>query len=211
MTATGQRPEMVCSFRAIPTHPPPHPPPPTPTPPHPPPRAGVFALAGDQAVHLLWRLAEGEGPEGLNPKVGPVIQHTRCFTGVGWGVGGGSAWLRCAIGGASHPVVCHHWRGSHPVVCHHWRGQHSTACVCFHMGPRRAACLAWRLGRGACDMLMQPLLPSQKAHHSLATSLASPPVVQVITLMICTNDLAHLTHVYPARRGGRGGRAGCPH
>ncbi|PSC70716.1 SGNH hydrolase [Micractinium conductrix] len=32
-------------------------------------KAGVFALAGDQAVHLLWRLAEGEGPEGLNPKV----------------------------------------------------------------------------------------------------------------------------------------------
>lgn len=31
-------------------------------------RAAVLAIAGDQPVHLLWRLANGEGPAGLNPK-----------------------------------------------------------------------------------------------------------------------------------------------
>ncbi|KAL4451315.1 hypothetical protein ABPG77_009387 [Micractinium sp. CCAP 211/92] len=39
-------------------------------------RAGIFAICGDQAVHLLWRLREGEGPAGLNPRVIAVMIGT---------------------------------------------------------------------------------------------------------------------------------------
>ncbi|KAL4420773.1 hypothetical protein ABPG75_010429 [Micractinium tetrahymenae] len=39
-------------------------------------RAGIFAICGDQAVHLLWRLKEGEGPAGLNPRVVTVMIGT---------------------------------------------------------------------------------------------------------------------------------------
>lgn len=39
-------------------------------------RAGIFAICGDQAVHLLWRLREGEGPAGLNPRAIAVMIGT---------------------------------------------------------------------------------------------------------------------------------------
>lgn len=39
-------------------------------------RAGILAICGDQAVHLLWRLREGEGPAGLSPRVIAVMIGT---------------------------------------------------------------------------------------------------------------------------------------
>lgn len=39
-------------------------------------RAGIFAICGDQAVHLLWRLREGEGPGGLGPRAIAVMIGT---------------------------------------------------------------------------------------------------------------------------------------
>lgn len=38
--------------------------------------AGIFAICGDQAVHLLWRLREGEGPGGLGPRAIAVMIGT---------------------------------------------------------------------------------------------------------------------------------------
>ncbi|PRW20178.1 SGNH hydrolase [Chlorella sorokiniana] len=41
-----------------------------------PPKSHVAGIAGDQAVHLLWRLQNGEGPRGLNPKSVSVMIGT---------------------------------------------------------------------------------------------------------------------------------------
>ncbi len=39
-------------------------------------RSLVAGISGDQAVHLLWRLQNGEGPRGLNPKAVSVMIGT---------------------------------------------------------------------------------------------------------------------------------------